>query len=127
MKNSQKPLMLFDELNAYIASMYISTKFMKIEKTNNSSQLIVQRNPLSLFLAYSVKYLLILKNTNRVMFEKFFGKKSPNRKNLNLLFIQAEIAYTEWKSNLTLKQLSIVEGDEWFFNEYITLKHQLNF
>lgn len=108
--DKEPPIMLFDEVSGYTQTLNAMNLVMKSFGpdglyTNGDRNIVL----LPLFLAYSLNYLDYLKKDSPKEFERLFGEKAKNRKNLKVILSAAENSYLTWEKANSCK--SCIKND----------------
>lgn len=125
--SDQPPLILFDELNAYIVTNKTMTHIL--EKEGASALFDGEKRSgvfLPMFLLYTVRYLTYVKNNEPELYKINFESHERNKAALKILWNNGENTYTKWKS--LLKKLGHEEKpfESTYWHDYLQEKKNLH-
>jgi len=123
----QPPLILFDELNAYIVTNKTMTHIL--EKEGPSVLFDGEKRPgvfLPMFLLYTVRYLSHVKNNEPELYKINFESHEGNRAALKILWSNGENTYTKWKSLLKKTGHEEKPFESAYWHDYLQEKKNLH-
>jgi hypothetical protein len=122
----QPPLMLFDELDAYLSTARVWTAMLR---KLGAPQLLDGKGhhmylPLPLFALYSVRYLEALRVKQPKRYAEVFGPDTANRRTLMRLLDECGRAYDDWVAALAAVGAVPTEGERALWAAYLATRAQ---
>lgn len=123
----EPPLILFDELNSYILTNKVMTEVLR----KHGATALFKKDGrglvlLPLFMFYSARYILLVKNKKPELYAKNFTPFSENMNNLKVLFSQGEKVYNEWVAELAKQNSPQAGVENALWQQYLLIKGKLN-